>query len=295
MITADGQLWQNQRKYLHKYKFGLKFWGNISETMETRVNHEVLDCLTALARDTAGNEKNNTAEDSGLDLSPYLSCSISNVICSIIMSTRFRHHTQRFAKFINYFDEGFRLFTLTGPMIFLPWLRFIPNIRSTVDKLKANRAELLNFVGEIVEDHKVAMAERTKDVDGGSDGAAPAEGPRDLVDQYLLEINARREAGTLAEAFDDKDPETQLKQVLVDLFSAGFETVKTTLLWTIIHVLRNPEVKSKVEQELESVVGPHRMPTMEDMSKLTYTRATIYESMRRTTAVPMGTTHSNSR
>ena len=264
---------------------GLKFWGNVSETMEARVSHEVLDCLNALTKDT--NEDPST-DATGVNLSPYLSCSISNVICSIIMSTRFKHHTERFAKFINYFDEGFRLFTLTGPTIFLPFLRFLPNIRNVVKKLRANRFELLEFVDEIVEDHKANLADRKLNGDCSSE-------PRDLVDQYLMEIKQRREEGTLDEVFDDKDPETQMKQVLMDLFSAGFETVKTSLLWTFIHMLRNPEVKAKVVKELEGVVGPQRLPTMEDMAKLNYTRATIYESMRRTTAVPMGTTHSNTR
>lgn len=253
----------------------------MSENMESRVSYEVLDCLNALAEDT-----NTETDKHGIDLSPYLSCSISNVICSIIMSTRFKHNTQRFAKFINFFDEGFRLFTLTGPMIFLPWLRHVPNIRSTIDKLRANREELLDFVGEIVEDHADSLADRKGEED---------DAPRDLVDQYLLEIKQRREEGTLEETFGDKDPETQMKQILVDLFSAGFETIKTTLLWTFIHMLRNPDVKSKVVSELESVVGPGRLPTMEDMEKMNYTRATIYESMRRSSAVPMGTTHSNTR
>ena len=277
MITTDGDLWSSQRKFLHKHKFGLKFWGNVSENMEARVSYEVLDCLNALARDP-------NCEVAGIDLSKYLSCSISNVICSIIMSIRFKHNTDRFAKFINYFDEGFRLFTLTGPLIFFSWLKYFPNIRSTIDKLKANRQELLSFVGDIVEDHKQDLKERNVHDD-----------PRDLVDSGLLDIQKRKEEGTLEDFFGEKDPEVQLQQVLVDLFSAGFETVKTTLLWTIIHVLRNPEVKAKVEAELEAVVGSNRVPTMEDMKNLPYTRATIYESMRRTTAVPMGTTHSNKR
>ena len=270
LITADGALWENQRRFIHRHKFGLKFWGNIGEQMEARVNHEVLDCLNALAKDS----------EQRLDPSPYLSCSISNVICSIIMSTRFRHHEPRFRQFINFFDEGFKLFTLTGPMIFLPFLRHIPFMARTCDKLKSNRAELLDFVGEIVEEHRQSLDPKA---------------PRDLVDCYLMEIEKTEQEGTTEEVFASKDPETQLRQVLVDLFSAGFETVKTTLLWTFVHMLRNPEMKKKVQAELEQVVGSNRLPTLEDMSRLHYTRACIYESMRRSTAVPMGTTHSNIR
>jgi 26-hydroxylase len=115
------------------------------------------------------------------------------------------------------------------------------------------------------------------------------------VDSYLLEIEKTRENGTTEEVFQSKEPEVQLQQVLVDLFSAGFETVKTTLLWTIIHMLRNPEIKRKVQEELERVVGGNRLPCLDDMSRLNYSRACIYESMRRSLAVPLGTTHSNTR
>ncbi|MEC8195627.1 MAG: toxic anion resistance protein, partial [Pseudomonadota bacterium] len=52
-----------------------------------------------------------------------------------------------FAKFTARFEEGFRLFRITGPTIFLPWLTWLPSIRRTCDKLKANRAAMLSFVG----------------------------------------------------------------------------------------------------------------------------------------------------
>lgn len=269
LITAEGALWQSQRRFLHKHKFGLKVWGNLGEQLESRVSHEVLDCMNALAADCDG---------APLDPAPYLACSVSNVICSIIMSTRFQILSDKFSSFCGAFEEGFRLFRTTGPTIFLPWLKRLPQIKRTCEKLKANRSNLLDFVGEIVQDHKDSL---------------DVKAPRDLVDYYLMEIQRTEEEGTTQDFFHTKDPETQLKQILLDLFSAGFETVKTTLLWTLIHVLRNPEVKAKVQEELERVVGGSRLPGMADMTELNYSRAVIYESMRRTHAVPLGTTHSN--
>ena len=247
--------------------------------MEQRVSHEVLCCLTAIHNGSKYSEDMGTT-NLGIDPSAYLSCSISNVICSIIMSTRFKHGEERFKQFIQFFDEGFRLFKLTGVMMFLPFIKMFPAMSEVCNKLKKNREELLNFVAEIIEEHKRSLDSKS---------------PRDLVDAYLLEIEKTRENGTTEEVFQSKEPEVQLQQVLVDLFSAGFETVKTTLLWTIIHMLRNPEIKRKVQEELERVVGGNRLPCLDDMSRLNYSRACIYESMRRSLAVPLGTTHSNNR
>lgn len=279
LITSDGALWKSQRSFIHKHKFGLKFWGNIGDQMEQRVSHEVLCCLTAIHNGSKYSEDVGT-KNLGIDPSAYLSCSISNVICSIIMSTRFKHGEERFKQFIQFFDEGFRLFKLTGVMMFLPFIKMFPAMSEVCNKLKKNREELLNFVAEIIEEHKRSLDSKS---------------PRDLVDSYLLEIEKTRENGTTEEVFQSKEPEVQLQQVLVDLFSAGFETVKTTLLWTIIHMLRNPEIKRKVQEELERVVGGNRLPCLDDMSRLNYSRACIYESMRRSLAVPLGTTHSNTR
>ena len=91
------------------------------------------------------------------------------------------------------------------------------------------------------------------------------------------------------------DAETQMEQIILDLFSAGVETLKTSLLWAIVYMLHNPEVKVKVQQELDTVVGNDKLPTLEDMNNLPYTRATLYEIMRRSSVVPMGTTHATDR
>ena len=51
----------------------------------------------------------------------------------------------------------------------------------------------------------------------------------------------------------------------------------------------------KVQAELDEKVGPHRLPEIRDMKDLTYTRAAICEVMRRSSVVPMGTTHATDR
>lgn len=84
-------------------------------------------------------------------------------------------------------------------------------------------------------------------------------------------------------------------QVLVDMFSAGEETVKTCLLWSLVYLLHNPEVMRKVQDELDAVVGRSRMPSLEDQPHLPYTEATICEVLRRSSVVPLGTSHATSK
>jgi len=269
IINAEGQLWKNNRRFLHQQKFGMKHWGMGSEQMEARVKQEVYYFLNSI-RD----EKTNP-----FNPAPILNCAISNVICSIIMSTRFHHNDKKFKRFMYLFDEGFRLFNLTGAMVFLPVLKHLPGTTSALNDLKKNRDEMLEFVRYIIKDHR-----DTIDIDA----------PRDLVDSYLIGMENAKKAGNLDQMFD-QDPERQLEQIILDIFSAGVETLKTTLQWAILFMIHNPEVRRKVQEEIGSVVDGDRLPSMDDMTHLPYTRATIYEVMRRSTVVPMGTTHATDR
>ena len=55
-----------------------------------------------------------------------------------------------------------------------------------------------------------------------------------------------------------KFADRQLCQIMSDLFSAGQETVKTTLQWGILFMLHNPDVQAKIQEELDAVVGRKR-------------------------------------
>lgn len=87
----------------------------------------------------------------------------------------------------------------------------------------------------------------------------------------------------------------QIMQIMGDLFSAGMETIKTTLLWINVYMLRNPQSMKRVQEELDHVVGRHRLPSIEDLPYLPVTESTILESMRRSSIVPLATTHSPTR
>ena len=269
IINAEGQLWKNNRRFLHQQKFGMKHLGMGSEIMESRVMQEVYYLLNSII-----DKKTNP-----LNPAPIINCAISNVICSIIMSTRFHHDDEKFKRFMHLFDEGFRLFQLTGAMVFIPALKHLPGTSKALKTLKENRDEMLEFVRFIVNEHKVNL---------------DSENPKDLVDSYLIEMESAKKAGNLDQVFD-KDPERQLEQIILDLFSAGVETLKTTLQWAILFMIHNPEVQKRVQEEIGSVVDGDRLPCMDDMTQLPYTRATIYEVMRRVTVVPMGTTHATER
>ena len=66
-----------------------------------------------------------------------------------------------------------------------------------------------------------------------------------------------------------------------DLFIAGTETTSNTVLWGILHMMEYPEVQSRVQAELDHVVGRNRLPSFDDQKDLPYTNAVLLEVYRR--------------
>lgn len=71
----------------------------------------------------------------------------------------------------------------------------------------------------------------------------------------------------------------QLRDDLMTMLIAGHETSAAVLTWTFYLLSKEPSVLSKLQNEVDSVLGD-RFPTIEDMKKLKYTTRVINESLR---------------
>jgi cytochrome P450 len=73
--------------------------------------------------------------------------------------------------------------------------------------------------------------------------------------------------------------EGQVRDEAMTLFLAGHETTAQALSWTFYLLSEHPEVRTKLEAELDSVLAG-RLPTAEDYPRLVYTKRVLSESMR---------------
>ena len=60
---------------------------------------------------------------------------------------------------------------------------------------------------------------------------------------------------------------------------AGHDTVTSGMTWMYYYVSKHPEVRARLEQEIDEVLEG-RVPTKDDFNKLTYTRAVFDETLR---------------
>lgn len=70
-----------------------------------------------------------------------------------------------------------------------------------------------------------------------------------------------------------------LRDQVLTIFLAGYETVAIALTWTWYLLSQHPEVESRFHAELSKVLGG-RLPTYEDLPNLRYTEMVLSESMR---------------
>ncbi len=88
----------------------------------------------------------------------------------------------------------------------------------------------------------------------------------------------------LASRDDESDhsgmTDEQLRDEVLTIFLAGYETVANALTWTWYLLSQNPQAEARLHAEIDAVLGSGRLPTLEDLPRLRYTEMVFAESMR---------------
>src|SRR5256885_3874806 len=93
----------------------------------------------------------------------------------------------------------------------------------------------------------------------------------DLLSMLLLAQDTEGDGGQMSDA--------QLRDELLTIFLAGHETTSNALTWTWYLLSQNPQVESKLHQEIDEVLQG-RLPAFEDVARMKYTEMVLAESMR---------------
>ena len=83
----------------------------------------------------------------------------------------------------------------------------------------------------------------------------------------------------LLEAFPDPRDRAYLRDQIITIFLAGYETIANALSWTWYLLSQDPQVEEKFHSELDAQLAG-RLPTVDDLPRLRYTEMVLAESMR---------------
>lgn len=80
---------------------------------------------------------------------------------------------------------------------------------------------------------------------------------------------------------------TNIKAILLDLIAASYDSSTAAIEWTLSELIRNPCVLSRLQGELESIVGTDRMVEETDLPNLSYLEMVVKESLRLYPVAPL--------
>ncbi|MGH7268876.1 MAG: cytochrome P450, partial [Polyangiaceae bacterium] len=111
----------------------------------------------------------------------------------------------------------------------------------------------------------------------------------DTIDQFIRERRQgdRNRDDLLSRLLHATDTEgdghamtdRQLRDEAITLFTAGHETTANALAFTFYLLSQHPDVEQSLHEELQAMLGG-RLPMVQDVEKLNYTRMVLSEAMR---------------
>ncbi|NWV20648.1 CP2DH protein, partial [Origma solitaria] len=251
-----GHIWKEQRRFALST---LRNFGMGKKSLEERVVEEAGFLCSAV----------QSKEGKAFDMRVLLNNAVCNVICTIVFGDRFNYGDETFKKLSHTLSNSLNEETGFLPQLInvVPILMRIPGL---AQKAFQGQKELMDFMDLFIDKHM-----KTWDPDY----------PRDLTDVFLNEMKKGKAA-------EEKGfHHNNLRMVAVDLFTAGSETTSTTLRWALLYMLLHPEIQSKVQAEIDKVIGRERAPTMEDQASMPYTSAVIHEVQRYGDIAPVAVPH----
>jgi cytochrome P450 len=150
-------------------------------------------------------------------------------------------------------------------------------------RVRPNLLDLFGFPDWLAGRRRVKLAKQTFEefdaiIDRLIDERArnPGNAPKDLLARLIAARDEQTGGGMSAQ---------EVRDHVITIFMAGHETTAMAMTWTLYLLSQHPVEEAKLHAELDSVLAG-RVPTSDDVSKLTYTRMVVEESMRIYPPVP---------
>ncbi|KAM6428616.1 cytochrome P450 2G1-like [Liasis olivaceus] len=257
VVFANGERWKQLRRFSLSI---LRNFGMGKRSIEERIQEETQFLLEELQK----------TQEKPFNPIFFLSCAVSNVICSIVFGNRFDYKDKEFLDLLKMINDLFREMSTGWSQIYDMYtnlLKYFPGPHTKVyDILEGMRL----FIAKRVMKNKETLDPNS---------------PRDYIDCFLIQME--KEKDNPASEFNLKN----LELTTLNLFIGGTETVSSTLRYGFLLLMKFPEVQAKMHEEIDRVIGQNRIPNIEDRSHMPYVDAVIHEVQRFSDLIPMNVPH----
>nr|QZM07476.1 cytochrome P450 monooxygenase CYP306A1 [Lasioderma serricorne] len=265
LICTEGDRWKDQRKFVYNClrQFGAVKNSSKRKNLECMILNEVEDLLTTLE---------NQGQPLRLDPLEALRHSLGSVMNKLTFGKSWSKNDETW-KWLQYLqEEGTKHIGISGPLNFLPFLRYIPKYRKTMEFLIDGKLETHKFYKKLIEEEEILLSS--------------VDQPENVIQAFLLERQKRK--GSPEECFYD---DQQFFHLLADFFGAGLDTTLTTLRWYLLYMALNPRIQSEVYEEIVGVCKERKNVSLDDLEFLPLTQASLAEAQRIRPVVPLGIPH----
>uniref|UniRef100_A0A0K0FKH5 Cytochrome P450 18a1 (inferred by orthology to a D. melanogaster protein) n=1 Tax=Strongyloides venezuelensis TaxID=75913 RepID=A0A0K0FKH5_STRVS len=263
LLVSDGWEWREQRRFtIHVFRnFGMG-----KNLMEERILNEIVFLFSEI--ETSKNMSN-------IFLMRNIDFCVASIINNLLFGYRFNggSENEEYMRLKSLMDKHTKLMSsaivatlLSGPR----FLKYLPIFRNAYNKIIQNNNEMFSFIEKQIENNK-------NNVDSYGE-------PTNYVESYLKELKKKENENSSFSM-------NQLKNVIMDLRTAGTDTTSNTISWGIAYILHNPDVQKKVHEEFDSVINSDRLITIKDRDKLKYTCAVVNETQRMANLIPQNVLH----
>ncbi|KAH1163677.1 hypothetical protein AAZX31_01G166400 [Glycine max] len=113
---------------------------------------------------------------------------------------------------------------------------------------------------------------------------ARREGRVDLEEEDLVDVLLRIQQ---SDNLEIKITTTNIKAIILDVFTAGTDTSASTLEWAMAEMMRNPRVREKAQAEVRQAFRELKIINETDVEELIYLKLVIKETLRLHTPSPL--------
>uniref|UniRef100_A0A8C5M1W2 Cytochrome P450 n=1 Tax=Leptobrachium leishanense TaxID=445787 RepID=A0A8C5M1W2_9ANUR len=260
LIFSQGETWKVLRRFTLS---SLRDFGMGKKTIENKIQEEG-DALVEVFESYKGTPFENQM---------IMNAAVANIIVSILLDTRFEYNSSTLLKLMKLVNENIRLLSSPLALLFNAFPSILRRIPGSHQKVFENALEMRNFFEE-------TFVKRREELDMNDQ--------RNLIDAFLVKQKEEKPAPQMF--FHNEN----LLEVVSTLFAAGMETTSTTLRWSIMLMMKYPEIQQKVQEEIDRVIGSAQ-PLVEHRKQMPYTDAVINETQRFGNIAPTAIPHATTR
>ncbi|KAI3970821.1 hypothetical protein MKX01_024468 [Papaver californicum] len=262
VFAPYGRRWRMFRKICAVHLFSGKALDEFRYVRE----EEVAVLTKALA------QSNKNRQGSPVNLADLLNVCTTNALARVLLGTRVCGDGEGYAdkKSQEFKEMVVEVMVLSGVFNigdFIPSLEWL-DLQGVASKMKNLHQRFDTFLTKIIDDHKI--------------NAANGNGSKHY--DFLSKLIGLKED---VDGEEWKLTDTDIKALLLNLFTAGTDTSSSTVEWALAELIRHPNILAQAQQELDSVVGKDRLVSESDLSQLPFLQAVIKEAFRLHPSTPL--------